>query len=232
MRHPPRKLRAAKRPPYEWRDHHDWIPDVFQKAIERLDRFKDNPNAIRQLGHRKDMKGNKAMYAPFRYAIAEEGKLLVAHTEILSMRIGRPAEDGKKFEPYSVSQFLKRLTPTKDGPPIIAKRRFQRAGKEMRKYLNGIALYPRAKQLDSGAYVGYAWARRITVDLFRAMGLHIELARARVGAYQRKKGVPYREVLAAEGIVTLDPGSEPLDPRDVAQAFGMTLAEFIAPDTS
>lgn len=42
----------------------------------------------------------------------------------------------------------------------------------------------------------------------------------------------FAEVLAVEGVVELDPGSEPLVPDEVAEAFGMTLAEFIAPDTS
>lgn len=225
MTRPRRKLRASKRPlpSSDWHDHHTWIPSVLQKLIRIFERFKSNPNVIPWLGHRADMKGNKAMYAQLRYAIAEEVKLLASHTNILCMRIGNPVAPGK-MEPYSVKQLLKRTT--------IAKRRFQRAGEQIRKYLGMLSLYPRADQLASDAYVGYAWARRLDPNGFKKFGLYKDLVRERVAAYQRSKGVPYREVLAAEGVVILDPGSEPLNPRDVAHAFGMTLAEFIAPDTS
>lgn len=223
MRRPPRKLPASKRPRYDWRQHHDWIPAVGQKIDRRLDRFQDNPRSVPQLGYRNDMKGNKAMYSPLRYAIVQLGKLLVSHVDYLTMRIGHYDDDGK-FKPYSVNQLIARIG--------LGKRRFQRAGQQLRKYLNAIALYPRAEQLASGAYVGYAWARRVTIGFFKALGLYNELVAARVEAYQRQKGVPYREALAAEGVVILDPGSEPLHARDVAQTFGMTLAEFIAPDTS
>lgn len=189
--------------------------------VSWFDRFEKDASVIPQLGFRNDMTG-KAMYAPLRYAIAQLGKLWVTHVDYLTMRIGY-YKDGK-FVPYSVNQLIDRIG--------LGKRRFQRAGHQMQKYLNAIALYPRAERIASDVYVGYAWARRLTVGLFRARGIHHKLVQARVEAYQRQKGKPYREALAAEGVVTLDPGSEPLEPRDVAQAFGMTLAEFIAPDTS
>lgn len=224
MTRPRRKLRASKRPSYDWHKHHKWIPDPLPEAIGRADKFKDNPRCLMQLGYRWDMKGNKAMYAPFRFAVSQTIMFLLAHLDLLTMRIGRYDEESGKFVPYSVNQIVARID--------LGKRRFQRSGHQLKKYLNAIALYPRAEQIASDVYVGYAWARRLTVSLFKAMGLYHKLVIARTQAYQRAKGVPYREALAAEGVVTLDPGSEPLDPREVAQAFGMTIAEFIAPDTS
>ncbi|MGH8570867.1 MAG: hypothetical protein ACREXU_23385, partial [Gammaproteobacteria bacterium] len=212
MSRPRRKLRASKRPSYDWHDHHTWIPRVLDLVNRIFERFRTNPRAVRQLGYRPDMKGHKAMYAPFRLAIAIVQQVLCAHLEIVTMRVGY-YKDGK-FVPYSVNQLLARMG--------IGKRRFQRALKCVCKYMGMMDLYPRAEQLASGKYVGYAWVRRITIGFFKKLGLYKQLVLDRVEAYRRLKGVPYREALAAEGVVILDPGSEPLHAHDVAQAFGMT----------
>lgn len=217
--HPRRKLPASKRPRYDWRDHHTWIPRVSQIVNRIFERFNLKPMTLPQLAHRPDMKGNKTMYSPRRYAISLVGSVLFAHLDVLTMRVGY-YKDGK-FVPYSVNQLLARTG--------IGERRFQRALKELCTYMDMMHLYPRAEQLASGGYVGYAWVRLITVEFCERLRVHKQLILDRVEAYRRTKGVPYREALAAEGVVILDPGSEPLNPRDVAQAFGMTLAEFLAP---